>query len=143
MHSIKPGRGPSFAGGVTSLIFAALCLGMTILFATVIPQDAPAPIRIIFPLFPLGMTCMAIFGAVYNFKNATSKNRYSTFDITTAGEEPDPLNTYFNNTKPQPTTPDTSASPEARLQKLETLQQQGLITPAEYTAQRERILNSL
>ncbi|MGN1095737.1 MAG: zinc-ribbon domain-containing protein, partial [Eubacteriales bacterium] len=32
---------------------------------------------------------------VYNFKNATSKNRYSSFDITDDKEEPDPLNERF------------------------------------------------
>jgi hypothetical protein len=33
--------------------------------------------------------------AVYQFKNATSQNRYSAFDITDGNEEPDPLNERF------------------------------------------------
>ena len=38
---------------------------------------------------------MALVNAVYNFKNATSKNRYSSFDITDGQEEPDPLNRRY------------------------------------------------
>lgn len=34
---------------------------------------------------------MALGGAAYNFYNATSKNRFSHFDITGPGEEIDPL----------------------------------------------------
>lgn len=34
---------------------------------------------------------------VYNFKNATGKNRYSAYDITEGNEEPDPLNERFGN----------------------------------------------
>jgi len=37
-------------------------------------------------------TCVAVAMTIYNFKNATSKNRYSAFDITDSTEEPDPLN---------------------------------------------------
>lgn len=33
----------------------------------------------------------AVLQAVYQFKNATGENRYSEFDITENGEEPDPL----------------------------------------------------
>lgn len=49
----------------------------------------------IFPLFGVIFIIIAVASAVYNFKNATSKNRYSEFDITDAGEEPDPLNQRF------------------------------------------------
>lgn len=40
---------------------------------------------------------VAVFNAVYNFKNATGKNRYSQYDITDEDEEPDPLNERFGN----------------------------------------------
>lgn len=33
----------------------------------------------------------AIGGAIYNLYNATSSNRFSVYDITEDGEEPDPL----------------------------------------------------
>ena len=43
---------------------------------------------------------VAVFQAIYNFKNATGKNRYSEYDITDENEEPDPWNERFggNNT---------------------------------------------
>lgn len=46
---------------------------------------------------------VAVFNAIYNFKNATGKNRYSEYDITDGNEEPDPWNEKFgeNNTKVQ------------------------------------------
>jgi hypothetical protein len=48
-----------------------------------------------FALFGLIFIIMGIAQTVYNFKNATSKNRYSAFDITDGAEEPDPLNAHF------------------------------------------------
>ncbi|SHJ45049.1 hypothetical protein SAMN02745181_2097 [Rubritalea squalenifaciens DSM 18772] len=143
MHSIKPGRGPSIAGGVFCIFFTAVSLGMFILFATVIPDSAPQPIRIIFPLFPLGFVCLGVFLTVYNFKNATSKNRYSAFDITTGEEEPDPLNEFFNKTKPQATQDEPEESLETRLEKLQELKNKELLSDEEYSSQRTRILNSL
>ena len=35
--------------------------------------------------------------AVYHFKNATGKNRYSSFDIVDSEEEPDPLNVRYGS----------------------------------------------
>lgn len=49
----------------------------------------------IFPLFGVIFVIIAIVIAVYNFKNATSKNRYSEFDIVDSEEESDPLNERF------------------------------------------------
>ena len=40
---------------------------------------------------------LAVVEAVYNFKNATSKNHYSEYDITEGHEEVDPLNERFGN----------------------------------------------
>ena len=47
--------------------------------------------------FGLIFIVIAIINTVYNFKNATGKNRYSQFDITDSNEEPDPLNERFGN----------------------------------------------
>lgn len=47
-----------------------------------------APFGIIFVV-------IAVTQAVYNFKNATGKNRYSEYDITDENEEPDPFNERF------------------------------------------------
>ena len=49
----------------------------------------------IFPLFGVVFVIVAVVIAIYNFKNATSKNRYSEFDIVDGSEEPDPLNERF------------------------------------------------
>jgi hypothetical protein len=49
-----------------------------------------------FALFGIIFVVMGIVQTAYNFKNATSKNRYSAFDITDGSEEPDPLNELFS-----------------------------------------------
>jgi hypothetical protein len=90
MKSIKPGRGPSFMGGIGSL--AAIFFGLIWTFAAA-SMGAP----FFFPLFGVVFIIIGIVQAVYNFKNATSKDRYSEFDITDENEEPDPLNKRFGN----------------------------------------------
>lgn len=44
-----------------------------------------------FLFFGVLFIIVGIVQAVYNFKNATGENRFSSFDITEDGEEPDPL----------------------------------------------------
>ncbi len=51
----------------------------------------------LFAMFGVLWTGVAVVTTVYNFKNATRKNRYSAYDITDAGEETDPLNQRFGN----------------------------------------------
>jgi Formamidopyrimidine-DNA glycosylase len=46
-----------------------------------------------FMLFGVLFVVIAIVQAIYHFKNATSRNRMSLFDIT--DREPDPLDDYF------------------------------------------------
>ncbi len=84
MKSIKPGRGPSMmnaAGAVFAAIFGVFWIIMTV------KMGAPG----FFPLFGVLFIGIACVQAVYHFKNATGKNRYSVFDIVDAQEEPDPL----------------------------------------------------
>lgn len=50
---------------------------------------------VVFALFGVLWTGIAIVQTIYNFKNATGKNRYSQFDITDSQEESDPLNDRF------------------------------------------------
>ncbi len=50
-------------------------------------------------LFGVFFIALAIAVTVYNFRNATGKNRYSSFDITEDGEEPDPLNERFHGSR--------------------------------------------
>ncbi|MEG1548183.1 MAG: zinc ribbon domain-containing protein [Clostridia bacterium] len=90
MKSIKPGRGPSAMGvwgAVISVIFG--------IFWTIMASSMGAPA--IFPLFGVLFIITGIISGIYNYKNATGKNRYSTFDITDDTEESDPLEQRFGN----------------------------------------------
>lgn len=87
MKSIKPGRGPSFMGGVMGI--AGALFGV---FWTVIAIAGGAWFMAPFGLIFIGV---AVVQAIYNFKNATGKNRYSEYDITDENEEPDPWNEQF------------------------------------------------
>lgn len=86
MRSIKPGRGPSMMGGIMSIFIALFGV-----YWTVLASRAGG----MFMLFGVFFVIVAIVQAVYNFKNATGKNRYSQFDITDGDEEADPLNEAF------------------------------------------------
>ena len=90
MKSIKPGRGPSMMGGVVSVAIGIFGIIWTI--------GAGSIGGGLFALFGVVFVVIAVVNAVYNFKNATNKNRYSTFDIVDDSEEPDPLNERFGGT---------------------------------------------
>ena len=94
MKHIKPGRGPSAMGAFGSII--AVVFGV---FWTVMAASMGAPI--FFPIFGVLFIVIGIVQAVYNFKNATGKNRYSAFDIVDSAEEPDPWDQRFGET-PEP-----------------------------------------
>ena len=89
MKSIKPGRGPSMMSGVIGIFM----IGFGILW-TVLAAQASG----IFAIFGVLCICIAIGTTIYNFKNATGKNRYSTFDIVDSEEESDPFNERFGKT---------------------------------------------
>lgn len=89
MKSIKPGRGPSMMGAFGSAAAAVFGVFWTIGAASMGALGFFVAFGFVFILIGIGQ-------AVYNFKNATSKNRYSAFDITDGTEEPDPLNEYFS-----------------------------------------------
>lgn len=95
MKSIKPGRGPSamsFIGSSVAIIFGVF---WTILTAS---MTAGVPIvGIFFPLFGILFIIVGISQAVYNYKNATGKSRYSTFDITDSTEEGDPSDKWIKD----------------------------------------------
>lgn len=95
MKSIKPGRGPSAMGAAVSIFAIIFGLFWTIM-AYCITQDAPFPlVGAIFPLFGILFVIIGIMQAIFHFKNATSKERMSLFDITHSREEADPLNRHF------------------------------------------------
>lgn len=100
MKSIKPGRGPSMMGGVMSV-----CMGIFgVLWTAVVASSGGG----FMALFGVVFIVIAIVQAGYHFKNATSKNRFSTFDITGEDEEPDPWNVRFGES-PQPAARSESA----------------------------------
>ena len=95
MRSIKPGRGPSKMAGFGSLFAAAFGVIWTLLAA-----GSGAPV--LFCLFGVLFVVWGVVQAVYNFRNAGSRNRYSAFDITDEHEEPDPLNQRFDGSSDAP-----------------------------------------
>lgn len=42
---------------------------------------------------------VAAYNSIYNFRNATGKNRYSEYDIVDESEEPDPWDEKFGNNR--------------------------------------------
>ena len=114
MKSFKRGRGPSMMGGVVAVCMAVFGLIWTITASNITKDPFGdmggmagfgdfgmsgtfSTVGSISPLFGVVFMVIAIVSAVYNFKNATGKNRYSEYDITESGEEPDPFNTRFGN----------------------------------------------
>lgn len=93
MKSVKPGRAPSFMSGVGTII-----VGVFGVFWTIFARSIGAPG--IFTAFGVLFVVLALVMAVYNFANATGKNRFSEFDITDSREEPDPLNQRFGGATP-------------------------------------------
>lgn len=87
MKSVKPGRGPSMMSVITGIAAVAFGIFWTAM-AVAGGVGIMAPFGIIFII-------IAVVNVIYNYKNATGKNRYSQFDITDENEEPDPLNERF------------------------------------------------
>lgn len=73
------------AMSIFGIVFGIIWTGATI------AMGAP----FFFPLFGLAFIGIGIYNAVFNYKNATSKNRYSEFDIVDSEEERDPLNEKY------------------------------------------------
>ncbi len=86
MKSVKRGRAPSMMSGITGIFM----IGFGILWTVIAAQAS-----VVFALFGVFWTGIVVVVTIYNFKNATGKNRYSEFDITDEREEPDPLNQRF------------------------------------------------
>lgn len=89
MKSIKPGRGPSAMGAMGSAV--AIIFGI---FWTIMAGSMGAPI--FFPLFGIIFIGIGIVQFIYNYKNATGKNRMSVYDITDEGEESDPFDNFVS-----------------------------------------------
>jgi len=89
MKSVKPGRGPSGMSFIGSLVTVVFGIIWTVI-AFGISSAAPFGFVKIFPLFGIVFVVFGIISAMYNYKNATGKDRYSIFDITDSKEEGDP-----------------------------------------------------
>lgn len=76
-------------------------IGIILIVFGIIWTVLAAQMSTAFALFGVLWTCAAIGTTVYNFKNATGKNRYSTFDVVDDEEERDPLNERFGNSQAQ------------------------------------------
>ncbi len=122
-------------GGVGSLVAVGFGIIWTIV-AFAITRNSPFPVvGWAFPLFGIVFIVLGLCLAGYNFFNATTKKRLSILDITTPGEEPDPLNVHFG----QP----VAQSTEDRLDRLEKMRVSGVISESEFSEQRRRILQEI
>ena len=81
MRSIKPGRGPSMMGGFGAVFSVVFGIFWTVLAASM-TRGRRTDRRDHFPLFGVLFIIIGVCNAVYHFKNAAGKNRYSAFDIT-------------------------------------------------------------
>lgn len=107
MRSIKPGRGPSFMGGIGAV--GAVIFGI-IWMAAAAQMGAPVP----FVLFGLVFVVIAAANAIFSFRNAAGENRYSLYDITEEGEEPDPLEERFGGKEELSFRKESKARPEEK-----------------------------
>lgn len=87
MKSIKPGRGPSKMSAVGSIFVAIFGIIWCIVAGSI-----GATFMVPFGLLFVGL---AIYQAVYHYRNATSQDRYSVVDIVDLKEETDPLNEKY------------------------------------------------
>ena len=89
MRSVKPGRGPSLQGAIGSIF--AVVFGIFWMVSAA-KMGAPTP----FVLMGLVFVVIAGSNVIVSLMNATGENRFSLYDITEEGEEPDPLEEVLN-----------------------------------------------
>ena len=108
MFSVKPGVVPLMSGfmGIVVIIGGIIWTGVAS------SMGAPS----FFIAFGVLFVIMAIAMVIYNFYNATQPNRMSIFDITRAGEEPDPLNKWAES---NPSSSVPSSEPSVNPRKYE------------------------
>lgn len=94
MRSIKPGRGSSLQGAIGSLF--AVVFGI-VWMVSAAKSGAPTP----FVLMGLVFVVIAGSNVIISLMNATGENRFSLYDITEEGEEPDPLEEMLNKKEKQ------------------------------------------
>ena len=103
MKSIKPGRAPSKLGFI-----AGICAAVFGIVWILIAWNMQSGLMVLFGIVFVGF---AIALAIVNYCNAHNENRYSLYDITGEGEEPDPLNERIKPaSQAQPQDPAPSAT---------------------------------
>lgn len=118
---VKPGKAQSKLGFVVGLIFCLIgCV-------VVIPIFGP---------FGLLWTGIAVVITVMNFKNGFSEEGVPTHEIVIDETEQD-LNYVGSSRKTESSGEDI----EAKLKKLNSLYEQGLITASEFEAKRKELLD--
>lgn len=98
MKSIKPGRGPSGMGFIGALFAAIFGVFWTIMAFSM--TRGFGIIGVIFPLFGILFVGLGIAQAVFHYRNATGKSRYSMYDITDDREEGDPAQKWAGGGDP-------------------------------------------
>jgi len=81
----------AFVGSIVVVIFGVF---WTILAASLTSSFPFGIVGIIFPLFGLVFIILGVVQAIYHYKNATSKDRYSIIDIVDSGEVWDPSDNW-------------------------------------------------
>ncbi|OPZ92075.1 MAG: hypothetical protein BWY74_01761 [Firmicutes bacterium ADurb.Bin419] len=82
----------TFLGSIFAIIFGVF---WTIMAFSITSGSPFGIIGTIFPLFGIIFVIMGVIQAVYNFQNATGKDRYSIYDITDSQEEGDPIDSWI------------------------------------------------
>jgi len=102
LTSIKPGRGPSLMGGIGSLVAVVFGIIWTVVASRIAGFASSSPVGSVvkvFPLFGIVFILVGLANAVYNFRNATAKQRHSIIEVTSEDVEPDPLNRRFGRSQ--------------------------------------------
>ncbi|RVU55489.1 zinc ribbon domain-containing protein [Anaerosphaera multitolerans] len=106
MKKIKKGRGPSFLrflGSIAAIIFGIFWTVLAFSLTTNL-RSSEGTLKLIgyaFPLFGIVFILMGIFEAIYNYRNAVSKKRFSEYDIVEDDEEDDTFTLFSKNKKSQ------------------------------------------
>lgn len=141
--SVKPGRGPSAFGALAGMGAVAFGILWTI-GAFAITRGSPFPmVGTIFPLFGVVFVLIGISRVVYDWRNATGRDRNSIVDVVPEEQEPDPLDVRFREQRQSQGAASCADWVEERLRALDDLRRQGTVTEEEYAAQRARILREL
>lgn len=93
MKSVKPGRATSRAGFIGSIIIVVFGIAWSVLVVSLFAKENEIgqPHFYFFILFGIVFIGLGIASAIFNYKNAYSKNRYSLYDVVDSSEEQDPF----------------------------------------------------